>query len=206
MIVICHPKLYSLIFIRPEEADQASFSCRERRGGAVLSLPVEAQRQDTRARGDFGKWMLKRIDRWFAFAKGLGLGINQMEEIILVTGCDTTRSWANVTFLEGRMNGQASFGVRVDQARDININWQFSPGKIQGAVCNWGPEGKVCPFVRDNHFWDTETTLSQTFPPQEPTGGPMYIHQRISRCSCPRHITEAAQRGGRTKPRFRRGS
>ena len=118
----------------------------------MLSLPVEAQRQDTRARGDFRKWILKHIDRWFAFARGLGLGIDQMEEIILVTGCDCTRSWANVTFLEGRMNGQASFGVRVDQDSEASINWKFSPGKTQGAVCNWGPGGKVCHFVRDNDF------------------------------------------------------
>jgi hypothetical protein len=33
------------------------------REGAVLSLPVETQDQDARARGDFGKWMLKHIDR-----------------------------------------------------------------------------------------------------------------------------------------------
>ena len=110
----------------------------------MLSLPVEAQRQDTHARGDFGKWILKHIDRWFAFARGLGLGINQMEEIILVTGCDCTRSWANVTFLEGQTSGQASFGVKVDQGSDVSINWQLSSGKIQGAVCNWGPGGKVC--------------------------------------------------------------
>jgi hypothetical protein len=118
----------------------------------VLSLPVEAQRQDTRARGEFGKWMLKHIDRWFFFARGLELGINQMEELILVTGCDCTRSWANVTFLEGRTNGQASFGVKVDQGSDVGINWQFSLGKAQGAVCNWGPGGKVCQFIRENDF------------------------------------------------------
>ena len=124
----------------------------------MLSIPVEAQRQDTRARGDFGKWILKHIDRWFAFARELGLGINQMEEIILVTGCDCTRSWANVTFLEGRTNGQASFGVRVDQGNNVSISWRFSPGKTQGAVCNWGPGGQVCPFVRKIDFWDTEAT------------------------------------------------
>ena len=129
----------------------------------MLFLPAEAQRQDTHARGDFGKWILRHIDRWFAFARGVGHGINQMEEIILVTGCDITRSWANVTFLEGQTNGQASFGVRVDQGSDISINWQLSSGKILGAACNWGPGGKVCPFVKDSNFWDTEATLAQFF-------------------------------------------
>ena len=133
--------------VRPEEEFvRASFSCRRRRGGAVLSLPVEAQCQDTRARGDFGQWMLKHIDRWFAFARGLGLGIDQMEEIILVTGCDFTRSWANVAFLAGHTHGQASLGVKVVEGHDVSIKWQFHPENTQGAVVNWGPEGKVCQF------------------------------------------------------------
>ena len=155
-----------LIFHRPDDFVQASFSCRRRCGGAVLSLPVEYKCQDTRARGDFGKWMLKHIDRWFAFARGLGLGIDQMEEIVLVTGCDCTRSWANVTFLEGQTIAQASFGVKVVEGRDIGINWQFAPGNTQGAVCNWGPEGKVCDSTGNNHFWMSERTFERPSPRQ----------------------------------------
>ena len=107
----------------------------------MLSLPMVTQRQDTRAREDFGKWMLNHIDRWFAFARGLRLGINQMEEMILVTGCDYTGSWANVTFLEGQTYGQAS--LKVVQGSDVGINWQFLSGNPEGVVCNRGPEGKV---------------------------------------------------------------
>jgi hypothetical protein len=117
------------------------------RGGAVLSLPVDAQRQDTRARGDFGNWMIKHIDSWFAFARGLGLGIEQMEEIVLVTGLHLTRSWANVAFFEGQKTGQASLGVNVIYGPDISINWHCSPGSVRGGVRSWGPEGKVCRFA-----------------------------------------------------------
>lgn len=67
-----------------------------------------------------------------------------MEEIVLVTGCHLTRSWANVTFLEGQTHAQASFGIDVTQGRDVCINWHFSLGNTQGVVCNWGPEGPVC--------------------------------------------------------------
>ena len=118
----------------------------------MLSLPVVTQRQDTRARGDFGKWMLKHIDHWFAFARGLELGIDQIEEIILVTGCDYTRSWANATFLGGQTYGQASFGVKVVQGSDVIINWQLSPGNTHGAVSNLGPEGKVRLFAKHSNF------------------------------------------------------
>ena len=116
----------------------------------MLSLPVDAQRQDTRARGDFGKWMVKHIDSWFAFARRLGLGIEQMEEIVLVTGLHLTRSWANIVFLEGQTNGHASFGVRGDN--DVGITWQFLPGSVRGGMRSWGPQGRVRWFarVRDN--------------------------------------------------------
>ena len=125
-----------------------------------MSLPVEAHSRDTRARGDFGKWMLKHIDRWFSFARGLGLGIDHMEEIILVTGYHSTRSWANVAFLEGRTNAEASFGVNVVHGRDVSITWQFPFAGIRGVVCGWGPEGEVSPFERVDDFWSIQTILA----------------------------------------------
>ena len=110
----------------------------------MLSIPVQAQRQDTLALEAFGKWMVKHIDRWFAFARHLELGIKQMEEIILVTGCDRTRSWTNVAFLGSQADSQASFGVHVHGVEGSGIDWQFSPEQIRGAVLNQGPCGKVC--------------------------------------------------------------
>jgi hypothetical protein len=95
--------------------------------------------------------MLKHIDSWLAFARQLGLGIRQTEEIVLVTGCHRTRSWANIAFLEGRANAQASFGVTVDHDPVINIQWQFLAAGVRGAMCGWGPEGKVCQFASDDY-------------------------------------------------------
>jgi hypothetical protein len=108
----------------------------------VLSLPVTALREDTLAQGDFGHWIAKHIGSWFAFARGLGLGIEEMEEIILVTGCDRTRSWTNIAFLGNEVDARASFGVNVE-GPDHNINFQFSPENARGAVLRLGPEGTV---------------------------------------------------------------
>jgi hypothetical protein len=109
-----------------------------------LSLPVAARREDTLAQDDFKRWILKHIDSWFAFARNLGLGIQQMEEIILVTGCDLTRSWTNIAFLGGQADAQVSFGVKVDsEGPDTAINFQFSPENAPGAVLCHGPEGTV---------------------------------------------------------------
>jgi len=108
-----------------------------------LSLPVPAQRQDTLAQEAFGKWMVAHIDQWFAFARQLELGIERMEELILVTGCDRARSWANVAFLRNKLDAEVSFGVEVTHGLEGRISWQVSPGRIRGAVLNEGPSGKV---------------------------------------------------------------
>jgi hypothetical protein len=85
--------------------------------------------------------MVKYIDNWFAFARNLGL-VNRMEEIILVTGCDLTRSWTNVVFLGGWVDAQVSFGIAVE-GRDTSINFQYSPVDGRGALLHHGPEGTV---------------------------------------------------------------
>ena len=91
-------------------------------------------------RQDFGKWMIKHIDLWFAWIRHKGLEIDQMEDIVLVTGTDRTKSWANVAFLGGQADARVSFGVEVGHSR---INWQFSPERKIGAMWNWGPSGEV---------------------------------------------------------------
>lgn len=91
---------------------------------------------------------MKRIDSWFAFARKLGLGIEQMEEIILVTGCDLTRSWTNIAFLGNEVDAkpaEVSFGVNVEGPD--TINFQFSPRNIGGAVLRHGPQGAVCLYA-----------------------------------------------------------
>ena len=109
----------------------------------MLSLPVQAQWQDTLALEAFGKWMVKHFDCWFTFARQLELGIKQMEEIILVTGCDHTRSWTYVAFLGSRVDSQASFRVQVHDVKG-GIDWQVFTEQIRGVVFNQGPCRKVC--------------------------------------------------------------
>ncbi|KAI0276285.1 hypothetical protein BGY98DRAFT_1098257 [Russula aff. rugulosa BPL654] len=137
---------------RPGDIPQVTFKHNRTRGAAVLSLPVTALREDTLSQGDFKLWIVKYIDSWFAFARKLGLGIERMEEIILVTGCDRTKSWANIAFLENEDDSRVSFGVRVENP-DPSITFQFSPENAQGAVLHHGPEGEnlpenQCVFIR----------------------------------------------------------
>jgi hypothetical protein len=72
-----------------------------------------------------------------------------MEEIILVTGCDLTRSWTNVAFLGNEVDSkpeEVSFGVNVE-GPDTVIKFRFSPGNARGTVLRHGPQGTVCLYT-----------------------------------------------------------
>jgi len=105
---------------------------------------VTAQREDTIARGDFAAWITSHIDSWFAFVRRLGLGVEKMEDIVLVTGRHRTRSRTNIAFYEGQAAAQVSFGVQVTGDVGAGINWQVSRRNIQGAMLSQGPSGVVC--------------------------------------------------------------
>jgi len=125
---------------RPDDDAQFSFTCSRRRG-AVLSLPVPAQAEDTAVRGAFAKFIVKHIDEWFAFARECDLGISRREDIILVTGRHLAKSWATIAFQDGQREEQISFGVRV--AGDCHVQWQFTPEGARGVAFNLGPNGRV---------------------------------------------------------------
>ena len=125
--------------LRPRDPGEVSFSCRGKQG-AVLSLPIQAKRENTVTLDGFGKWMIKHIDQWFAWILDKELQIERMEDIVLITGTDHARSWANVAFLGGQSDARVSFCV---EAAHSKVNWQFSPERKRGAAWNWGPCGEV---------------------------------------------------------------
>lgn len=172
---------------------EVAFTC-SRRGGAALVLPVTAQREDTLAQGDFATWITRHIDTWFAFARRLGLGIGQMEDIVLVTGCHRTRSWSNIAFYESQTVTQVSLGVQVtgSPGAGAGVKWRASDQQIQGAVLSHGPSGEVSD-VQIVRAMDTELLWSL-----ELTRGPMHICPRFSCQTNVQNISEA-QRSGRTR-------
>jgi len=130
-------------FLRPRKEGEVSFLCRVNQG-AVLCLPIKAKREDTVASTKFCKWIIKHIDRWFAWARHLELGVDRMEDIILVTGSHRTRSYTNVAFPGGQEDAQVSLRAEVNHPSDIvAINWQFSHERNRGAHLNPGPNGEV---------------------------------------------------------------
>jgi hypothetical protein len=92
--------------------------------------------------------MLRHIGSWFVWARQLGLGIKQMEDIILVTGTHRTRSCTNVVFPGGWGDAQTSFEAKLEHRGGVvTVNWQFTHGRDRGVVLNCGPDGEVCWYA-----------------------------------------------------------
>lgn len=83
---------------------------------------------------------MKHIRVWFAFANNnLGLGINGMEEIILVTGRHLARSWVYATFSDRQPGAQVSFAVQVSGDSSVHLEWRDACG----GELKLGPIGQV---------------------------------------------------------------
>jgi hypothetical protein len=108
------------------------------RQGALLSLPFAAEREDTIALGDFGKWLLNHVDDCMKIADDLGLGVNRMEDIILVTGHHLARSWVSVLF-SGSRAGQVSFLSQVSGHSGVRLQERCATG----GDLRIGPRGEV---------------------------------------------------------------
>ena len=123
---------------RPDNDVRVTVSCSGRQG-ALLSLPFPAACEDTVAQGDFGKWLVKNIDCCMKVAEDLGVGVNRMEDIILVTGRHLARSWVNVVFSEYQAGAQLSFVVQVSGNSGVHLEGRSATG----ADLKLGPSGKV---------------------------------------------------------------
>ena len=116
-----------------------------------MLLLDQLHREDTVAGGEFAEWMVKHIDRWFSFAKNLHPEIERMEDIILVTGCHRTKSWANIVFQENRRGFHRGYPTQEmlpfpgSPSSDLRVLWQFSGGPGQTEILNIMPNGKVRP-------------------------------------------------------------
>lgn len=69
-----------------------------------------------------------------------GLGVNRMEDIILVTGRHLARSWARAVFSEGRGGAEVSFVAQVPENHSVV---HLEERNANGAHLEFGPNGEV---------------------------------------------------------------
>ena len=149
--------------MRPDDDTEISFSC-SGKNGALLYLPFRAERRDTVALGDFGEWIVKNIHDCMRLIEERGLGVNRMEDVILVTGRHLARSWVRAVFSESRGGAEVSFIAQVSRDSVVHLEER----KARGARVEFGPNGEVgfCIILRiqtvlRNESGTTHTRLQQ---------------------------------------------
>ena len=83
------------------------YQCRAQHCGALLSLPHKGYSKDVTHRKKFEEYIRDNVDNWFRWSKKEGLPVEQMEDLILVSGCTLVTSWATAAF-DCNMSGQST--------------------------------------------------------------------------------------------------
>ncbi|KAF8474364.1 hypothetical protein DFH94DRAFT_126318 [Russula ochroleuca] len=82
----------------PDETKGQTYKCRTRSCGALLSLPHGGHREDVIHAKAFEYYIRDHVVDWFTWAQNNKLGVERMEDLILVTGCTLVTSWAAAAF------------------------------------------------------------------------------------------------------------
>ncbi|VDB91685.1 unnamed protein product [Peniophora sp. CBMAI 1063] len=86
--------------------------------GAVLLTSGPIRTRQSPNRPAFEKYLVKHFDALCLLLQSQELDV-QPEELMLITGVDTTAAWSNLSFTEGQIEGD--FGVNIPSASPIEI-------------------------------------------------------------------------------------
>ncbi|KAH9074322.1 hypothetical protein EDB83DRAFT_2219069 [Lactarius deliciosus] len=103
-------------------AASASFRCRGNKG-AFLSLPFNVDSVDAIRTKTFETYIHKHCDSWLEFAIINNLDV-RLEDIIFVTGCDLTSSWAMAAFVNS-WDPEIKLSV-ASQAGSAGFQWNLT--------------------------------------------------------------------------------
>ena len=91
--------------------DDVTYKFRNR--GALLSLPNGGCRQNIIRTKAFEDYIRDHVDEWFNWARNNKLGVERMEDLILVSGCTMVTSWAAAVFVDNTFKTEISLASRL---------------------------------------------------------------------------------------------
>ena len=95
-----------------------------------MSLPNGGHREDVIRTEVFRDYIRDHIANWFNWAQDNKLGVERMEELILVSGCTVVASWAAAAFVDDTTDAKISLASRTLSNGGVSFVWS----KIQGNV------------------------------------------------------------------------
>jgi hypothetical protein len=101
-----------------------------RNHGALLSLPNGGHREDVIRTKVFEDYIRDHAVRWFNWAQNNKLGVERMEDLILVSGCTMATSWASAAFVDDTSEAEISLASRLLSNVGASFVWDNVRGRV----------------------------------------------------------------------------
>jgi hypothetical protein len=116
-----------------------TYRCRYRRG-ALLSLPHGGHRRDIIRKKAFEDYIRNHVVSWFTWAQENQLGVERIEELILVSGCTLATSWAVVAFVDNTMEAEVSLtSSTLGDNAGATFVWSNTQGPVRYSNSHFDP-------------------------------------------------------------------
>jgi hypothetical protein len=124
--------------------------CTIRKPGALLSLPNGGRHEDAIRTNVFRDYMIKHVDRWFNWAQNNKLDVEQMEDIIFVSGCTLVTSWAAAAFMYDANETTIRLASRTGDGPGCSamFDWSHIRGRVIYHDSNTPSRSEASPFPR----------------------------------------------------------
>jgi len=131
----------------PSDAEGNKYECRGQ--GALLSLSHDGHRKDVIRTKTFENYLRGNVAQWFAWSQRNELGVERMEDLILVSGCTLVTSWAVVAFVDPSMKTDISLAVQPSKG-GARFTWSNIHGIVAYHNSHSGPDPPLnqCIFIR----------------------------------------------------------
>ena len=136
----------------------------------------------------FGDYIRGNVDSWFEWSRKIGLGVERMDDLILVTGRTLVSSWAAVAFADETREAEISLAVQALPNGGTSFVWS----KIHGTVAyHHSRLDPVCPicFI---YFPCANFLLSSSKEQSIPYNEPMCLYQGLPSSAPPYHLPQVA--------------
>jgi hypothetical protein len=78
----------------------------------------------------FEDYIRGQVDEWFNWAQNNGLGVERVEDLILVSGCTLVTSWASAVFVDDTMDAEISLASRTLNNGGAGFVWSNIRGRV----------------------------------------------------------------------------
>ena len=103
---------------------------KSRNRGALLSLPNGGHHEDVIRAQAFEDYIKDHVESWFTWAQKNRLGVERVEDLILVSGCTLVTSWGAAAFMDDTMDAEIFLTSRKLNNGGASFVWSNIRGRV----------------------------------------------------------------------------